>query len=185
MNIKEETDRKPDYYKDIEYGKVGEIDFLDVVKHHKCFKNLKCFDVREVREYQHVDIDFVLVDVSYKSDELPDIKEVIKNDFFKKVEVKLDSVATSTGRLPYEVVSHGHAGWCDITKCDIVYLVLTERDSDIIVKRAIVDMNKWREYCGDRKNKKKVSFLQKEEIVDLLCDLEDMRNKGVLCWFKK
>ena len=175
----EETSRKPNYRKDIEYGKVAEDDFLSFIRQKE---DLLCFDVREIREYQNNDIDFVLTREKY-IENLPSFETVLKEDSFFKVEVKLDSRALETGNLPYEVISHASSGWCVTTKSDFVYIVLTEKDKKEIRKRAWIEMNRWHGFCADRGKKKKISHIKSENgIVDLLCRIDDLEKDGVLKW---
>lgn len=180
MNIVTETSRKPAYYKDINYGKLAENDFLDFIKKHS---NYKCFDVRGIKEYQHNDIDFVLV-AQDQITELPDIDVVLNDKMYKKIEVKLDSRGITTGNFPYEVISHSSSGWCMTTKSDLVYLVLVDRDDNVIRRRAWVSMKKWHKFCADRSMMKRVSYIKSEDIVDLLCSMDDMEKNGVLKWIE-
>lgn len=174
----EKTSRKPNYRKDIEYGKVAEDDFLSFIRQKE---DLLCFDVRGIREYQNNDIDFILTRNNINS--LPSFEVVLKQESFFKVEVKLDSRALETGNLPYEVVSHSSSGWCITTKADFLYIVLTEKDKKLIKKRAWIDMTKWHEWCANRSKKKKISHIKSENgIVDLLCRIDDLEKDGVLKW---
>lgn len=182
MGIVQKVTRTPDYYKDIEYGKIGENDFEKNICKKIKDKGYSVFDVREEKKYQECDIDYIIDKKG--GDLIPPFNEVITNERYQKIEVKLDSRGINTGNFPYELVSHSNSGWCVTTKCDYVYLVLTEKDGSEIKKRAWIDMNKWHEYCANRKNKKKLSFIKSENgIVDLLCNMDDMNNKGVLTWF--
>ena len=97
-----------------------------------------------------------------------------------KIEVKLDSRATYTQNIPYEMVSHNSSGWCVVTKCDFVYMVLTEKDSSNIVRRLWINMKKWHKFCADRSNKKEINIIKNENIVDLLCKISDLENNEVI-----
>ena len=43
-------------------------------------------------------------------------------------------------------------------------------------------MEKWHEYCADRKIKKECQYIAAESICDILCNVEDMEKHGVLNW---
>lgn len=177
MGILRETSRTPNYYGDIEFGKCAETDFENYMSSNY---NYKIFDVRLVREYQNSDIDYVITKKDIIA--LPSFDEVIKNIEYIKIEVKLDSRGLNTGNFPYEVVSHGSSGWCVTTKSDLVYLVLTRRDTQAIERRAWIYMNKWHEYCADRNVSKRSNYIQNENIFDLLCNMDDMVARGVMRW---
>lgn len=169
MGEVEQTRRSPDYYKDIEYGKVAEADFETVYTPVIKKRGYSVSDVRMLKEYQNMDVDYV----------------VKKDDKEIKIEVKLDSVALETGNIPYEVVSHGSLGWCSVTECDFCYYCFTDRDGTDIRKRAWIDMKKWREFCADRKGYKKLSVIKNESIVDLLCKINDLEKNSILTWINK
>jgi len=160
MNITQETSRKPNYFKDIEYGKIGEIDFENNIVGKINKRGYSLFDVRDERNYQNCDIDYV-IDKNGK-DKLPPIETVLEDKIYVKIEVKLDSRAISTSNIPYELVSHSSSGWCVTTKCDYVYMVLTEKDNSKILKRLWIDMKKWHEFCANRKKGKKLSIIEDE-----------------------
>lgn len=180
MNEVEQTKRRPDFRKDIDYGKIAEKDFIDNMAPLFKEKGYTIFDVSGIREYQLVDIDYIIDTKGYTR--LLDFDTVMKDKDYKKVEVKLDSIALETGNLPYEVVSHTNLGWSIITKCDVCYMCLAERDSGNIVKRAWIDMEKWTAFCKDTKKKKKVSYIKDENIVDLLCRIQDLDDDKILKW---
>lgn len=168
MGEVEKTRRSPDYYKDIEYGKVAENDFEQRFGDIISKKGYILVDVRNKEEYQNMDIDYIAVN-----------KEDGKN---VNIEVKLDSVALETGNIPYEVISHGSLGWCSITKANFIYYCFTERDGNEIKKRAWINVSKWREFCADRKKNKKLSVIKNESIVDLLCKIKDLEKNKILKW---
>lgn len=180
MNEVEQTKRRPNFRKDIDYGKIAEIDFMDNIAPLFKEKGYTIFDVSSVREYQLVDIDYIIDTKGYPR--LLEFDTVMNDNGYKKVEVKLDSIALETWNLPYEVVSHTNLGWSIITRCDVCYICLSERDTGYIVKRAWIDMPKWTAFCKDTKKKKKVSYIKDENIVDLLCRIQDLENEGILKW---
>ena len=165
---------------DIEYGKVAEADFETVIVPKVMDKGYNVFDVRDFPEYQKKDVDYVIDTEGAES--LPSIKEVISNRRYIKIEVKLDSRGLETGNFPYELESHSNAGWCVVTKCDYIYLALTERDKDTILKRCWINKEKWDDYCANRSIKKRTSRIEDESITDLLCNMSDMERSGVLEW---
>lgn len=182
MAVLESAGRRPSYMSDIEkYGAGGERVFVSLEENKIHDKGYSLFDVTKVKEYQHADIDFV---ISKDSDigTLPCIDEVVSSERFEKIEVKLDTRALSTGNLQYEVISHGSLGWSVITKSDYIYMVLCEEDEETLVVRKILwlDMKKWNAFAQDRSRKKRINFIQNEEIVDFLCRISDMRSYGVI-----
>lgn len=183
INEVDRTAREPNYYGDMKYGEVGEMDF-----EKNCFPKFEIlgytmFDVRSEKKYQHADIDYVISKNGCAV--LPDYCDVIYNKDYVKVEVKIDGVAIRSGNLAYEAISHSNLGWSTVTKCDFVYFVLTDESCHKIWRRAWVDMEKWNEYCSNRKFKKKLSVIKSENgIVDLLCNINDLERNGVLKWFK-
>jgi len=180
MNEVEQTKRRPDFRKDIRYGKIAESDFMDNIAPMFRNKGYTVFDVSDIREYQLVDIDYIIDTNGYTK--LLEFDTVMKDNYYKKVEVKLDSIALTTGNIPYETISHTNLGWSVITKCDICYMCLSERDSENIIKRAWIDMGKWTAFCKNTKTQKKLSFIKDENIVDLLCKIKDLEKEGILKW---
>ena len=180
MSKVQETTRKPNYPVDLKYGKIGEKDFENHFE--KCNKNgYSIFDVREFKEYQKIDIDYV-IDIKGEK-QLPPVEDVLKEDRYIKIEVKLDSRANDTGNIPYEMISHSSSGWCVTTKSDYVYIVLVEKDGVNIIKRGWINMKRWHEFCANRNCNKKISYIVSENgIVDLLCKMSDLENNGVLKW---
>lgn len=180
MGVLEKTERKPNYFKDIKtFGKCAEDDFIKRFYDNPSNKDKTLFDVRNIKEYQNIDVDFI-IDKNGENEINDTFETIISNKRYIKVEVKYNSVALETGYLAYESISHGSLGWGDITKCDIIYQVFAERDTLKITKRAWIFMSKWKEYLANRNNKKKLSIIKNEDIVDLLCDINDMEKKGVL-----
>ena len=183
MKIVKKTSRKPNYSKDLKYGKVGERDFEKIISKKIEKDGGKLFDVRDEEEYQLCDIDYVIDRLGKK--ELPSIDIVLKDKRYLKVEAKTDGVAVCSGNLPFESISHGRRGWCEVTECDYVYFALTEKDSDNIIKRAWVNMKNWKSYCSSSLYKRKVSYIENEDIVDLLCRISDLEKNGILKWVGK
>ena len=180
MAVLEKTDRRPDYYNDIEtFGKCAEDDFIKRFYNSPLCKNKTLFDVRKIKEYQEIDVDFI-IDKEGENEITCSFEEILYNKRFQKIEVKCNSVALTTGWIAYESVSHGSLGWGDITKCDLIYQVFTEKNTTNIIKRAWIDMKKWKQYLADRKNKKKLNIIKNEDIVDILCNINDMSEKDVL-----
>ena len=162
MTIK--TSRDPDYFKDIDkYGKFGENLFLDMYK-----GKLEIDDVRDNISYQRRDVDFI-------------VKKAGIDDRWYCVEVKVDTRALDTGNLAYEIVSHGGLGWSAITKADYLFVVLATEDDALTAKQCLwIDMNRWNEYCANRKTPKRLNIIQSENIVDLLCKIRDLKRSGVI-----
>jgi very-short-patch-repair endonuclease len=179
MGVIQEASRKPSFYDDIkEYGKHGEEVFLAKEKHKLEAKGYTIFNVTDDKVYQQIDVDFV-IDKQGASD-LPPILQVIDNERYVTVEVKLDTRAIETGNLPYEVISHENLGWCCVTKCQFVYYVLTDSTGEIVVDTLWIEKALWDMFCADRSNKKKLNYIVGEKVVDLLCKIDDLRNYGAI-----
>lgn len=178
MAIITETDRKPNYYHDIKYyGKFAENDFLEMF--HKKKLKQTIFDVRKKREYQEVDIDFI-IDKNGEESFNESFQTILSSDRYQKIEVKYNSRALDTGWVAYESISHNSLGWGETTKCDLIYMVFTEKDSFKILKRAWLFMNKWKNFLANRKNRKKINYIVKEGVVDLLCNINDLEKEKVI-----
>lgn len=150
--------RTPDFYTDAEkYGKVGEELFLSEHNH------LDITDVRNVRKYQDIDVDFL---INWKGKQI-------------NVEAKTDTVAFMTNNLVYEIVAHNASGWGMITQADYMYEVLLGLCSNV-VKTIVVDMHKWKKFIRDRKTPKKLNVLKETDTVNLLCNIDDLRKYGAI-----
>ena len=171
-------------------GKFAEDDFIKYFYKNPKNSDKKLYDVRDVREYQKKDIDFVIDNLG--EDMLPDINTVFAHpERFKKVEVKYNGPALRTGRSAYEVISHGRPGWAKISECDFVYTVFGEQIGNTyrVVKRGIIYFQKWKKYIEDNMDKTellsdykpKVYKMRNEEenILNYLTQLEDMEKEGI------
>ena len=171
-------------------GKFAEDDFIKYFYKNPKNSDKKLYDVRDVREYQKKDIDFVIDNLG--EDMLPDINTVFAHpERFKKVEVKYNGPALRTGRYAYEVISHGRPGWAKISECDFVYTVFGEQIGNTyrVVKRGIIYFQKWKKYIEDNMDKTellsdykpKVYKMRNEEenILNYLTQLEDMEKEGI------
>jgi hypothetical protein len=182
MAVVEKTERPPSYIHDInKYGGGGEKIFLALEGGNFSRKKYRIFDVTKDKQYQFVDVDFV-ISKDGAIDKLPEIEKVLALDSFEKVEVKVDTRALETGNLPYEVVSHGSTGWSVLTKATYVYMILCiEGGGETIAKKIMwIDMNKWHSFAQNRNTTKKLNIIKNESIVDLLCRINDMREYGVI-----
>ena len=176
------TNRRPSYMNDIEkYGSGGENVFVSLEGKSAEDKGYKIFDVTKDINYQYVDIDFVICK-DKRIEDLPSIDEVLSNDVFEKVEVKVDTRALETGNLPYEFISHGSSGWSVITKARYIYMILCDESGNNVTANTVmwIDMHKWHKFVQDRRTVKKINFIRDESIVDLLCKINDMRENGVI-----
>lgn len=163
------------------YGEGGENLFLKLESDKIIEKKYKLFDVRKDKGYQFKDIDFI-ISKNENLDELPDIEDVLTNENFIAVEVKTDMVALFSNNLPYEFISHGSSGWSVITKANYIYMILCrECDDNVIAEKILwIDMHKWTKFVQNRRINKKINYIKNECIVDLLCNIQDMRNNGVI-----
>ncbi len=90
-----------DFYTDLERGEVGENKFIELCNR----LNFKCVDVSDEKEYQDLDVDFI-----------------VDNTL---VEVKTDYKIAETSNLYIEVWSSnkiGYKGWYQKTKCEYMYV---------------------------------------------------------------
>lgn len=169
MGVVNETTRKPNYYNDIEkYGKFGEDIFINYAKDKCCKKGYRLIDVREDKEYQKKDIDFI-IDKGESGEE--------------KIEVKVDTRALETGNLPFEYISHCASGWSVATECDKVFMVLAEDGYELKAMVALwIDMTKWKEWMSVRdSNGRMINYIKSESgIVDILCKIEVLKEKGII-----
>lgn len=181
MAVLEKTSRKPNFKKDLNDGKISEKDFIEWFTSKPQNVGKKIFDVSDIKEYQLIDIDFV-IDNEY-GDSLPELDIVLsERKRYKKIEVKSDGRALDTGNLPFEIISHGNFGWSIITKCDYVYCTFVERNTTNIIKRCMIDMKKWKEFVilNANRNNLKINQIKDENITDFLCKVEDMIECGIL-----
>lgn len=184
MAMINKTKRNPNYYKDIKtFGKCGEDDFLLYYKNRLLKEEYQLYDVRKLTEYQYVDIDFIIT--KENKQDLPPIESVLKDKTYIKIEVKYNTKAMKTGYIAYELSSQGSTGWAINTQCDFIYQVFGEEDSLNIINRAWIDMNKWHDYVKsrDRMDTKDNYCFNKENndrFFDLLCNMKDMENKGII-----
>ena len=195
----DKTARKPDFKADIDtYGTWGESLFTDTYLKAFTDKKYGVYNVTKDPFFQSVDIDFVIAkkpwfgmdydgldnDKLYP-DELPfpDPASVLDNPMFENVEVKVDTRTIDTGNIPYEVISHSQVGWCLVTRCDKVFLIIARENEEGLkpVKGLWLDMKKWNKYIYDRTTKKRCNFIKSENgIADLLCKVDDLREYGVI-----
>jgi hypothetical protein len=172
---------------DIEkYGSGGENVFISLEGKSAEDKGYRIFDVTKEVEYQYTDIDFIICK-DKTIEKLPSIDEVLSNDVFEKVEVKVDTRALETGNLPYEFISHGSSGWSVITKAKYIYMILCDESGNNVTAKTTmwIDMHKWHRFVQDRRIAKRINFIKDESIVDLLCRISDMRANKVILSEKK
>lgn len=110
---------------DIEKGRVGEDIVINFLKQNKCFDNI--IDVRKDKEYQNMDIDFILK----------------RKDREYKAEVKTDYIAHTTNNICFEIVSNKeyNTDGCILkTKSDILLYYIIEDDKLYIFNtRRLID----------------------------------------------
>lgn len=182
MGVVEHTGRKPSFMSDVKkYGSGGEGLFVFLEEDKMKKKGYNLFNVADNHDYQLNDVDFVVAKDS-KITSLPTTEEVLTNDVFDKVEVKIDTRALETGNLPYEFVSHGKQGWSFITKADHIYMILCEENgSELVAKKIMwIDMHKWHEFVRVYRPENKLNHIKNEVIIDMLCRINDMINNGVI-----
>lgn len=180
MGIIKKTGREPDFESDnSKFGKLAENDFIRNFNNNPRNKEKTLFDVRDKKEYQKIDVDFVIDNDG--GTELPNIEEVLSNTKrYRKVEVKYNSRALDTGWITFEVYSHKNAGWGLFTKSDLLYIVFTNPYGETILERAWIYMDKWKEYAFNRETKTRLNWIENEKVFDILHELNDMKNKGII-----
>lgn len=174
-------------------GKFAEDDFVKFFYSRQKNRGKILFNVSKVKEYQNIDIDFIIDNMG--ENELPDIDTVLANpERYTKVEVKYNGPALSSRRYAFEVISHGKPGWGKISKCDYIYTVFGEKIENTktyrVVERGIIYFEKWKEYIENNKNstellsdrRPKVYQMKSEDenILNYLTQLEDMEKEGIL-----
>ena len=180
MGIIKKAGREPDFESDnAKFGKLAEDDFIRNFNNNPRNKEKTLFDVRDKKEYQKIDVDFVIDNDG--GTELPNIEEVLSNtERYRKIEVKYNSRALDTGWITFEVYSHKNAGWGLFTKSDLLYIVFTNPYGEIILERAWIYMDKWKEYAFNRETKTRPNWIENEKVFDILHELGDMKNKGII-----
>lgn len=165
-------------------GEFAENDFINYFYSNPNNKGKKLFDVREIKEYQDIDVDFI-IDNNGNYLTLPDFNTVLYNkEQFLKIEVKYNSPAIKTGKFAFEMISHSNFVWGFKTKCDYIYVVFGKEEPKGIfnvLKRGIIDFEKWKDFISDRNNYREIYFNKDENIiVNIMTYLKDMKNKKVL-----
>lgn len=186
------------------YGKEGESDFIKYITPHNKRKNYSLFDVTDIKEYQHISVDYVISKMNL--DKLPDIETVVKDDNFIKIEVKNSFTALKTGNMAYELTTstklndnnrkyyhkkvdkngellkYGYdcVGWCLKTKANLIYHTFTNKDTHEIEKRAWIYMDKWHEFVKNPLNQLMTNIILDERVVDILCPIKKMEEQKVL-----
>lgn len=89
-----QTSRQPNYFSDIEYGKIAENDFESIFIPSCRAEGYTVHDVRLVKEYQHADTDYVVDKAGGLS--APTLDEAVSNrSRYALIEVKLDWTITA------------------------------------------------------------------------------------------
>lgn len=164
-------------------GKLAEEDFINYFYNNPKNNGKTLHDVRNNPLYQYIDIDFIIDNDGFET--LPNIDEVIYNKSrFIKIEVKYNGCALNTGKYAFEVISHSNLGWGVNTKCDYLYTLFGQNNSDgsyTPLKRGIIDFKEWKKFIRNKNNYRKVNYNKGENvIVDFLTDINDMIKNGIL-----
>ena len=176
--------REPDFKSDLNtYGKIGERFFLACFGNSMTAKGWIIYDVSNEPFWQKLDIDFV---VSKAGKPLINDMSTVLDESFLKIEVKVDTRCHKTGNLPYEIISHGKWGWSISTCADRAIVVSCEdglKDGKLYAYEFyMIDMVKWKVFSSYSINcaKDVPNKIEKEEIYDFLCRIEDMKRSGVI-----
>lgn len=164
-------------------GKFAENVFLEYFFKNEKNANKTLFDVRNNKEYQEVDIDFVIDNEG--GSELPTIDDVFyKKNRFIKVEVKYNGPALKSGKIAFEVVSHSRRGWGCTSRCDYMFVVFGEDESVDkykVKKIGMIDFKKWTKFIDNKSNKTETYVNEDEnKIVNIMTYLKDMEKDKVL-----
>lgn len=180
-----ETTRKPNFHNDIKrYGKFGERMFTKVFAPYAKKRRMDLIDVSETPEFQDVDIDF-LISPKILDLENIDLPRILRDKDIRKYEVKVDTRASTTGNIPFEIISHNRfRGWSHLTKADYIVFFLSDMDCTSISSMIVVDMPKWREMVESKKVHYKINHIYNEGIVDLLVPISEMRKELVIVYEK-
>lgn len=174
-------------------GKCAENDFIQYFHSNPKNQNKTLFDVRMNKEYQIIDVDFVIDNEG--GEILCDINEVLMNPKrYLKIEVKYSGAALKKNKplhrakMAFEMISHSYFGWGMICQCDYMYMTLGygEKQNDgsyDIIKRCIIDFKKWKEAIRSKNIETDVYFNQDEgKIVNIMTYLDEMEKKGILMY---
>ena len=162
-------------------GAFAEEVFLKYFSNNPKNKGKKLHDVRYKREYQNIDTDFIIDNDN--CDVLPDFETVLSDtNRFIKVEVKYNTPALKTGKIAYEINSHGRDGWAKKTKCDYIFNVFGEEKNGeyCVIKIGIIDFPKWKECIEKGIIKTEKYHITSENITNILTYLNEMEKKGIL-----
>ena len=167
-------------------GIFAEEDFMNIVYTLPQYQNTTVYDVRSFKDYQNIDIDFV-IDKYNKNEPLPEINNVIYNkDRYELIEVKFNSPALKTGYLAFEVISHAKPGWGVISKCDTMYFVFADIISEenniyTINKRCLINFEKWKLLLRNINPKPKIMGTDSEDgIRNLSIPLSTLENNHII-----
>lgn len=164
-------------------GKFAENDFIEYFNLKDKNKDKTLLDVRELPEYQKIDVDFIIDNEGGTN--IPSVKETLFNEErYLKIEVKFNSPALRTGKIAFEVVSHSSRGWGMTSQCDYFYVVFGDeigKDKYDIKKRALISLNRWKDFIDDKQNRRELYYNKDENgIVNIMTYLDDMEKKNVL-----
>lgn len=137
-------------------GKDGEKDFLDYCKK----RNLKVKDVSDIKEYQNIDVDFII------------------NGYY--TELKTDNLIDKTGNFPIELIHHRKSGdrkgWFFYTQAK--YVIRYSKKSN---KLYVLYFDKCKDYISNLD--KKVKWFDKMDnnyVTGLLLNVKDLCRLGYL-----
>lgn len=189
------TQRKPDFKKDNEIGKIGENYFYALMKG----KGRNIIDVSSDSFFWSRDIDFVEL---LGSTTIEETKQWLSshthpndysfNKLFKLYEVKTDLRTLETGNIVYEIISHNRQGCMAKTDADIVIYILMSEEYDIVESYSLLTCE-WRKWIRDHYNDKSRVRLNNHHMydengkdegnLDMLCCLKQLSNDGVAIKF--
>ena len=184
------------------YGKKGEALFESFSAKH----GLYIIDVREGKEFQLRDIDYIII----KNPEYT-IERILEEDSFTKydkhekdwisVEVKTDTRTHDTRNLVYEIISHDNAGCLARSCADFIFYVAVNHDATKIFETWWVKLKEWRRWI--RENSYKLNPQKKKDngvfeenhgkqylklnnfntygdgCLNFLCNVDELVNQGI------
>jgi len=180
--------RAGNFYSDIyRYGKPGERFAAERLAW--CYEQMgyQLFDVTTIPIFQQNDVDFVAIQkgMVYSSYE-----EILYNDAYIKIEVKVDTRCQTTENFLYEYISHGKPGWClkthaqyvIIVDCDDVKEGVNTNGMLMANRWYLLDMRLWRDYAIKNAPYAKKNNLGNENVWDYKHRIDSLRESGVILY---
>lgn len=150
---------KNNFQRDLEFGKIGENDFITNQYNKILIKKYPYFyDTRDIPKFRNVDVDFVIskvpLDLSTEEkiqsliDNTKHFEQGLRNANYLFVEIKTDRMAYKTNNMVYKITAKDGAGSTARSKCDFLYYYVVDKN-DKIWKGYCYSMFKLRRFIGE------------------------------------